>query len=291
MMKGERYTQAYYKTKREAKGAEQRKRSELNTLISTDMDFLTLVNRRLDEVKQRLSYEHYMDTVYHARRWATRWSGLSCSDITIQLITELRDERSRISNQTANKELRYLRSLFNWGMKKCYIIDNPANRVDMMRVEKKKVYVPPNEDIEKVFAVANPEQRDYLWCIRDTLARSREINNLTWDDIDFEQRTVTLYTRKKRNGTKTPRIIPMTNTLYSVLFNICKKRNPQMPWVFWHRYFSKREGKIICGPYKDRKKFMKSLCQKAGVRYFRFHPLRHAGASIMDSVNIPLAEI
>ena len=36
---------------------------------------------------------------------------------------------------------------------------------------------------------------------------------------------------------------------------------------------------------------MKSLCAKVGVRYFRFHPLRHSGASIMDSVNIPITEI
>ena len=36
------------------------------------------------------------------------------------------------------------------------------------------------------------------------------------------------------------------------------------------------------GPYKDSKKIMKTLCEKAGVRYFRFHALRHSGASIMD---------
>ena len=67
MMKGERYTQAWFKTKREAKEAEQRKRQELSKPISTDMDFLTLVNKRLDEVKLRLSHEHYMDTVTSVR--------------------------------------------------------------------------------------------------------------------------------------------------------------------------------------------------------------------------------
>lgn len=291
MMKGERYTQAWFKTKREAKQAEQRKRNELSRPISTDMAFLDLLNLRLDEVKQRLSHEHYMDTLYHAKRWTKRWSGLSCSEITIELITMLRDERSLVSNQTANKELRYLRSLFNWAMRKGYVLDNPAQRVDMMRVGKKEIYVPPPGDIKKVFAVATEEQSDYLHCLKDTFARSREINNLKWQDIDFSKRTVTLHTRKKKHGTKTPRVIPMTAKLHEVLSRRSDSRDQDIPWVFWHRYYSKIEEKIVIGPYKDRKKFMKSLCQKADVKYFRFHPLRHAGASFMESIGVPIANI
>lgn len=291
MMKGLRYTQAWFETKRSAKQAEQQKRDELSKPISTDMDFLTLMNLRLDEVRQRLSHEHYMDTLYHARRWADRWSGLTCSEITIELITKLRDERSTISNQTANKELRYLRSLFNWGIKKGFVSDNPAMRVEMMRVEQRKVYVPSADDIQRVFAVASLQQQDYLWCLQDTFARSREINNLQWKDIDFKNKTVTLYTRKKKYGTKTPRIIPLTTDLYKVLLNRNKKRKDSIPWVFWHKYYSRSHEKNIIGPYKDRKKFMKSLCKKAGVKYFRFHPFRHAGASFMESIGVPISNI
>lgn len=291
MLKGERHTQAWFKTKREAKEAEQKKRDELNRPISTDMDFLTLLNLRLDEVKQRLSQEHYMDTVYQARRWALRWSGLTCTEITIELITQLRDERSTISNQTANKELRYLRSLFNWGIRKGYIHQNPASVVDMMRVEKRDVYVPSQEDIDKVFAIANDEQRAYLLCLRDTLARSREINQLKWEDIDFQNKTITLYTRKKKHGTKTPSIIPITRRLCEMLTGRNESNSAGNPWVFWHIYYSRKEGKAVVGPFKDRKKFMRSLCEKAGVRYFRFHPLRHAGASLMENINIPVTHI
>ena len=36
---------------------------------------------------------------------------------------------------------------------------------------------------------------------------------------------------------------------------------------------------------------MKTLCRKVGVRYFRFHALRHSGASVMDNNNVPIGAI
>jgi len=291
ILKGQRYTKAWFQTKREAKQAEEEQRKYLMTPIPTDMPFLVLVNKRLDEVKQRLSNEHYMDTVYHARRWVTRWNGLNCSQITREMITDLRNERSQVSNETANKELRHLKALFNWGLKNELIASNPAAIVAMMRIEKKSKRIPTQEEINKVCELATTEQQDYLWCLRETLGRSREINGLTWDDVDFNNKTVTLYSRKKKHGTRTPRIIPMTNKLFNVLMERHLRREVDIPWVFWHRYRSRKADEIIVAPYQDRKKFMKNLCANAKVPYFRFHPLRHAGASLMDSVNIPISSI
>jgi hypothetical protein len=152
MPKGQRYTKAWFQTKREAKQAEEEQRKYLMMPIPTDMPFLVLVNKRLDEVKQRLSVEHYMDTVYHARRWITRWNGLTCSQITREMIADLRNERSRVSNETANKELRHLKALFNWGLKNELVASNPAANVAMMRIEKK----------EQAYSNAGRDQQGFL---------------------------------------------------------------------------------------------------------------------------------
>ena len=69
------------------------------------------------------------------------------------------------------------------------------------------------------------------------------------------------------------------------------KRDQSKPWVFWHRYWSSKENRFKEGPYGDRKKLMKILCKRAGVQYFRFHPIRHAGASIMDNEKVPIGSI
>jgi len=53
-----------------------------------------------------------------------------------------------------------------------------------------------------------------------------------------------------------------------------KKRDKGKPWVFWHRYWSRKESRWIEGPYKDRKRIMRSLCRKAGVNSLKRMDLR-----------------
>ena len=161
-----------------------------------------------------------------------------------------------------------------------------------LRIFLKKVkYIPPQEDIDRVIAEATPDVQDYLWAIRDTLGRMSEINRLTWEDVDVKQLTVTLYTRKKRGGHLTPRKVPMTLRLHNILKRRHADRKRGIPWVFWHEFTSSKTGEKGIGPFTERKKIMRTLCKNAGVRYFRFHALRHASASVMDSKNVPIGAI
>ena len=295
-LKGERYTQAWYKTKTEAKQAEAEKRKEVlepqqETQTPIDIDFLKLVNRRLDHLKAYNSEKHYEDYRYLAAKWAQQWGQLKASDVTPEMIEHYILQRSQVSAHTANKELRSLRSLFNFGKKKKLIRENPSDDLIFLPVEKMIKYVPPVEDIEKIIGVADEEMEDYLWAIRDTMARVGEINRLTWADVNLKQRYVVLYTRKKKGGDLTPRKVSMTQKLFEVLSRRFAERDPSKPWVFWHTYWSNKTGEQLDGPYKNRRKTLRTLCKKAGVKYSGFHALRHSGASIMANNNVPFRDI
>jgi integrase len=187
--------------------------------------------------------------------------------------------------------LRRLRATFNFAKKRGWLQTNPCDGIDFLPEEKKLKFVPTSEQVEAVIAEAEPDTQDYLWTIRDTLGRMSEINGLKWADVDLEHRYVVLYTRKKRGGHLTPRKVPMTERLYEIMLRRYRKRDPSKPWVFWHTYWSSKTGEKCEGPYKARKRIMRTLCNRAGVPYFRFHALRHSGASILDDHNVPMGAI
>lgn len=293
---GRRFQKGYYRTKKEAKEAEAKKREKLKnpateTQTPTDMVFFDLVNRRLDHLEAYNSVKHYRDTRYMAKRWTARWGEMMCSDILRDDIQDFIFLRRKTSHFTANKEIRYLRALFNFGLKKGWITNNPTTNIPFLPVEKRINHVPSPEDIEKVISVAKPEVQEYLWTIRDTMGRMSEINRLTWNDVDLVEKTVTLYTRKKRGGSLTPRKVPMTDRLYKILLHRFKEKDKKNPWVFWHTYTSSKTKEKVTGPYQERKRIMKTLCKKAGVKYFRFHALRHSSASVMDNNNVSIGAI
>ena len=294
--KGIRHTEAWFKTKKEALRAESQKKEELRNPpvvkeAPTDTDFLELVNLRLDHVKAYNSERHYLEYLYMARRWIKNWENLGCADISTTSVEKFIIKRSKVSNYVANKEIRYLRATFNFGVTKGITIYNPVKGVGFLPVEKRIKYTPPTDDIDKVISVAPEDTQGYLWTIRETLGRVSEINRLTWDDVNLQSRYVTLYTRKKSGGHLTPRRIWMTDKLHSILSDIAASRTDSHPWVFWHRYYSRISNRWEEGPFGDRKKIMRSLCAKAGVPYFRYHAMRHAGASLMDSINTPIGTI
>lgn len=295
--KGIRYSGKWVDTKEEARVDEYKRKENLSnppppaSTTPTDMAFLTLLNERLDHVKAYNSQAHYDHYKSAGKRWAKKWNGLMCSQISREMVQKFLLERAKVSHHSANHDLRYLRAAFNFGKEMGYIMVNPTERIKFLPVEKRLRHVPSPAEIDKVVAVADPETQDYLCVIRDTMARVSEINALKWQDVNLKERYVVLYTRKKRGGHLTPRKVPMTGRLFDILSRRYESREKGIPWVFWHRYYSRKQGRLVEGPFKDRGRMMRDLCDKAGVEYFRFHPLRHSGASIMENNLVPTTAI
>ena len=142
-LKGTRYTEAWFKTKTEAKQAEARKKEEIKNpkpepATPIDTDFLELVNLRLDHVKAYNSDDHFKDVLYHSRRWIKKWNGLTCREISSDMIEKHVIKRSEVSNRVGNKELQYLRALFNYGIKRKLISINPTEDIGFFPVENVK---------------------------------------------------------------------------------------------------------------------------------------------------------
>ncbi|MFO7495335.1 MAG: tyrosine-type recombinase/integrase [Desulfobacterales bacterium] len=114
---------------------------------------------------------------------------------------------------------------------------------------------------------------------------------LTWDDVSFTDRYITLWTRKMKNGNREPREIPMVPKLYEILHYRYQQRDVTIPWVFWHEYWCRKNRKWIKAPFKDRKKIMGTLCRRANVKYFRYHPIRHLTASVLDNMGVSIGVI
>lgn len=285
----------FYHTKREAKNAEARRREEIENektiqeTTPTDMAFLKLLERRLDHVRAYNSKRHLDDYIYMSRRWAMHWGDCLCSQVTQADVQEFILKRSSVSAYTANKDLRYLRATFNYGMRQSWIQHNPTAGIAFLPVTKTVKRIPSKADVFKVILAADPDTQDYLYTILDTMARVSEVNRLTWDDINFEERSIILWTRKKRGGHLTPRKVPMTGRLYGIMAKRYRDRDQGKSWIFWQTWWD-RNGQYHEGPY-IRRRFMERLCRDVGVPVFQFHALRHFGASVLDHTGVGIGSI
>jgi len=196
--------------------------------------------------------------------------------ITRQDVEEYIEELAERSNNLANRDLRMIKALFSHGEDRDFC-DNPAEKIKFYPVKRKKKYIPPASDVEKVLAVARPRERNYLLAIINSLARVGEINRLKWAD-DYPEYII-LRTKKSKNSDIVERKIPKNKILKKVI--------KAMPKVGEYIYCYKATGK----PYRYRSKLINSLCDKAKVKRFTYHNLRHYGASKLAEAGVSLTDI
>jgi integrase/recombinase XerD len=120
------------------------------------------------------------------------------------------------------------------------------------------------EENSRLLAHAADYQRPIIITVLNTAFRVGDILKLTWEQIDFTRRTITLIQTKTDQ-----RIIqPMTDELIKAIKTI--PRHVSSPYVFCDS-----QGR----PYKRIVKGFTDACERAEIKGFRFHDLRHTFAS------------
>jgi len=200
------------------------------------------------------------------------------------------------SGNAANKDRKNLIAAWNYG--KRYIADwpqgkdNPFVAVERQSAEEMPRYIPPPEDFWKVYD-SLPEGQDkvLLFAYLHTAARRGELFILKWSEVDFRNRRIKLWTRKRKGGREAD-WIPMTPQLEEAL-----------QWWQDNRTFPEHENVFLCEdkgnfckdlygcPFQVRQHWMKRLCENAGVKPFGIHAIRHLSASILDDAGQPITII
>ena len=195
-------------------------------------------------------------------------------DIDLRAITPLMIERFRKSRlkventrSTVNRYTALLKRMFNIAIEEGFAESNPVRKVKLYsekdtlrerilaKVEERKLMETCSETLRPIITVA-----------LNTGMRKGEILNLTWNQVDFENRRI----RVEKTKSGKVRFIPVNDSLFHEL-NTLRKMDGQSPYLF----FNSETGR----PYVDMKKGFKAACRRAEIKGLRFHDLRHTFAT------------
>lgn len=190
------------------------------------------------------------------------WADIPIGRIHKGLSAEYRKRRhaeKTVTDTTINRDLEALRHILYWAADEGFLLSNPLARMRMVPERRKPRVVLPLADEEKLLAASAPHLRTIVIAALDTGMRRGELLNQRWEHVDWGRKLISV-TRSKTAGGE-GREIPLTDRLSS------------------HLAAARNETGIIFTFQKNAivqvKTAWKSAIRRAGIRYYRFHDLRH----------------
>jgi integrase len=273
-----------FATKREAAEWEVAFRKELEReekqQRKTDTGFVQFCEKYADEIKVRYTEKTYKKKSWLIKRCIKVWGYMETAAITSDHVRHFLVERAETASPSAaNEDRKGLSALFEWGRDFMGLVDNPVARVKRFPHTPAPQYTPTRADVLKVLAACDMGERVFLKVYLNTAARRSEIFRWTWADIDFAGRKVRLASRKTSDGSIKYRYLPMSDELFETLQWWWKSRPVKdTPYVFvstCNRHYGK--------PFTTRRRFLRGLCKRAGVKEFQFHAIRrHVPSYLLD---------
>ena len=169
------------------------------------------------------------------------------------------EHKKPLSETTVNRDLEVLRHLLFWAADEGYLAANSLSRMPMVRERRKARAVMSLEDEARLLPQAAPHLLPLVIAALDTGMRRGELLTQRWEHVDFSRRLLFVTHSKTAGGEA--REIPLTTRLFELLS--AAPRTEGLVFLFKGR------------PLHNIKKAWATAIRRAGIRYYRFHDLRH----------------
>ena len=210
------------------------------------------------------------------------------TSITTDDVEAYRDHRKTqgLSPVTVNHDLRLLRKMFNWGIRKGHLERTPfkIGTEPAIRLERE---IPRHrrfegdDDEQKLLAAANPHLRAVIIAMLDTACRPGEILNVRVRDVSLTRRELTI--RAVTEKTRRERVQPISKRLLAVLelrlLDPAGRPLPPDAYVF---------GNPLGRRVKSVQAAWSNTCAAIGLEGFQLRDLRHEAGSRFDEAGIPI---
>jgi len=197
---------------------------------------------------------------------------------------------------SVRRQLDLLKKIFEYAIRKKYIVDNPAEGIRLKNAPSKVYAVYTHEEVRALIDVARPKWLgDMILLAYQTGMRRGEIYGLKWEDINFDKRylhvrrSVSSYAPSNKFITEpktasSKRIILLDDATLEMFKRRLVSKNSE--WVFANQY-----GRLMSPWYNV--KYFRAACVKADIPIRRFHDLRHTHISnlVKAGINLPLIKM
>jgi len=222
----------------------------------------------------------HKDDARYGAMWTERFPGRTLEDVTPADLERVKTERlEHVSAATVNRELAFLKHVYNVAIRDGETERNPFARIKLLREPSGRVrYLTDEEEPRLLEALATDEDRQRVLVLLHTGLRKSEFLGLRWRDVDFKAGVLTI--PRSKNGER--RHVPMTSSVRAIL-----ARRPRS-----------LDGAALVFPNSvgghDRRwaeKTFPEAARAARIDNFRLHDTRHTFASRLAMEGVDLLTI
>ena len=211
--------------------------------------------------------------------------------ITTDDIETYRDARKAagLSAVAVNHDLKLLRSMLNWAVRKGYISRTPFKigsvpAISLEREIPRHKRFETAEDETRLLNASSPHLRAVITALLDAACRPGEILNLQWRDVSLERREFVVQAVKAK--TRTMRLVPISARLLALLE--LRRLDPSGHPLPGDAYvFGDELGRRVAS-VRDA---WNAAAKVAGLQGFQLRDLRHESACRFEEAGTPVSDV